>query len=230
MNCLIVDDNKLARNLMAQLLKNFAHLNLIAECEDPVQALEIMKKEKVDLIFLDIEMPKMTGLEFLSILDTKPLIILITAKPEYAVEAFEHNVVDFLVAPIKTDRLAKAIQRADELFEAQPASLEASTKDYVFIKEKSVLTKLHFQDMLYLQALGDYVTIFTASKKNTLRLNLRIAEEKLPKNLFVRVHRSYLVNIDKIDSIDDNTAIIQKHFIPIGDNYKQILLKRLNLL
>ena len=230
MNCIIVDDNKMARTVVREMLSQFDYLKLIAECEDPIQAINIMKKETIDLIFLDVEMPKMTGLEFLKSLEKRPLIILITAKTDYAVEAFEYNVVDYLVTPIKEERFIKALNRAQELFESSQNTIEISNKDFIFIRDKNILTKIKTSDIFYIQALGDYVTIHTSAKKYTVRLNLRIAESKLPPERFVRVHRSYIVAIDKVDSMEENTVYVDKTPIPVGDMYRSAFLKKLNLL
>jgi len=230
MNCLIVDDNKMARTVVKEMLLEFDFMNLVAECEDPVQAINIMKKEKIDLIFLDIEMPKMTGLEFLKSLEKRPLIILITAKKDYAVEAFEYNVVDFLVTPIREERFVKALNKAQELFESKQKTVEIPEKDFIFIRDKNTLTKIKTSDILFIQALGDYATIHTFNKKYTVRLILKNAEEKLPADKFMRIHRSYIVAIDKVDSMEENSVYINKVLIPVGDMYRSNFIKKLNLL
>ncbi len=230
MNCLIVDDNIMARALVKEMLSHFEYLNLIAECENPLEAINIMKRDTIDLVFLDIEMPKMNGLEFLGSLETRPLIILITAKAEYAVKAFEYNVVDYLVSPIKEERFIKAVNRAQSLFDSSKNTIELPGKDFIFIREKNVLTKIRTSEILYIQALGDYISIHTYTKTYTVRLNLKIAEEKLPSDRFFRLHRSYIVAIDKVDSMEENTVSINNKLIPVGDMYRTVFMRKLNLL
>ncbi|HVA97954.1 MAG TPA: LytTR family DNA-binding domain-containing protein [Bacteroidia bacterium] len=230
MNCIIVDDNKMARTAVKEMIAQFDYLNIIAECENPIEAINIMKKEQIDLIFLDIEMPKMTGLQFLKSLEKRPLIILITAKPNYAVEAFEYNVVDYLVTPIKEERFIIAINRAQELFENSQNTVQIANKEFFFIHDNKALTKIKTSDILYIQANGDYASIHTFTKKYTVRLNLRVAQEKLPTEKFIRIHRSYIISIDKIDSMEENTVYINKIPIPVGDMYKSTFLKKLNLI
>lgn len=230
MNCLIVDDNVLSRTLIKKMISQFDHLKIVGECEDAISALNFLKKESVDLMFLDVEMPKMSGLEFLKSLENKPLVILITAKKEYAVEAFEHNVVDYIVTPITEERFIKAINRAEKLFDLNAPKIENFDKDYIFVKDKGILTKILISEIQYLQALGDYVCIYTKTKKFTVRLNLQIAEEKLPSDKFCRIHRSYMVAIDQIDSVEENIVFIDKHPIPVGEVYKSDFLSKINLL
>lgn len=229
MNCIIVDDNPMARLFLKEMIARFDSLNLIAECEDPIKAINIIKKEQVDLILLDIEMPNMTGLEFLKSLDKHPLVILITAKPDYALEAFEYNIVDYLVTPFKDERFVRAINKAQELFESSAKTFEQSNHDYIFVRDKGVLTKITTDNILYIQALGDYVTIFTKDKKYTVRLSLSSAYEKLSHQKFMRVHRSYIIAIDKVDFIEENMVSINQSNIPLSDLYRAELIKRINL-
>jgi two-component system LytT family response regulator len=230
MNCIIVEDNKMQRIALKLLVSQLDSLTLIAECENPIQAINVLEKEEVDLILLDIEMPKMTGLEFLKSRKKRPLIILITAKKDYALEAFEYNVVDYLLKPIKEDRFIKAVDRAKELFENSQGAADFSNKEFVFVRHKGVLTKIEMEDIIYIQALGDYVTIHTATSKYTVHLSLLSLEEKLPENKFFRIHRSYIVALNKVDSVEGTTASVKKNQIPIGDVYHASLLKKLNLL
>ena len=229
MNCIIVDDNKMARTVLKHFVRQIEFLNLIGECENVMQASNLLSKEKIDLLLLDVEMPKMSGIDFLKSVNNHPLAILITANAEYAVEAFECNVVDFLVKPVKEDRFLKAVLRAKEIFESNERPLEID-KEYFFIREKGISAKLMIADILYIQALGDYITIFTADKKHTIHYTLSAIEKELPAAKFLRVHRSYLLALDKVDTVENDTAYINKRPIPIGDTQKQVLMKRLNLL
>lgn len=232
MNCIIVDDNKMARAATKQLVAQVDFLNLVQECSSPVEAFNYLKKETVDLIFLDIEMPEMSGIELIKNLKQHPLIILITAKKEYAVEAFELNVADYIVKPVNLSRFMIAVSRAKEIFDSKDQKLETNEeeKDYIFVRSDSVLTKINIKEIIYIQAMGDYVNIFTPEKRHTVHITLKGMEEKLPNHLFYRLHRSYLIAINHIDNVEENTAYIGKHPIPIGEQYKKELLIKINLI
>ncbi len=230
MNCIIVDDNKLARAILNDLVSAYDSIDVIAECADTFEAKNVLDKEQVDLILLDVEMPKMTGLDFIKTLKNPPLIILVTAKEHYAVEAFEHNVVDYIVKPVNEQRLMKALDRAQEIFSSRTKTVESADKDFMFIRDKGVLTKLKMDDILFIKALGDYVTIHTPAKNYTIHVNLRTIEEKLPAGKFFRLHRSYIIALDKVDTVEQDTVYISKNPIPIGEQQKPALLDRLNLI
>jgi two-component system, LytTR family, response regulator len=232
MDCIIIDDSKMARTAVKQLVSQIDFLNLKKECSSPVEAFNYLKTEDVDLIFLDVEMPEMTGIELIKNLKSRPIIILITSKKEYAVEAFELNVADYLIKPVSMPRFMVAVDRAKELFDSKDEKIEVNEndKDYIFIRSNSVLAKLNLNDILYVQALGDYVNIFTDTKHHMVHCTLKSIEEKLPAGKFFRLHRSYIVAIRHIDHIEEGTAYVLKHAIPIGDQYKKELFKRLNLI
>ena len=230
MKCIIVDDTKAARAAIKQLITQVDFLELLTEFDNGVDAFNFLKKEDVDLIFLDVEMPNMSGIEFLKSLEKRPIVILNTAKKEYAAEAFELNVADYLVKPLTLPRFLTATNRAKEIFDSKSHSVDTTEKEYIFIRANGVLTKVQIKDIQYIQALGDYVNIYAEDKRHTVHLNLRAIEEKLPAELFYRIHRSYLINIDKITSIEKETAYIVKHPIPIGEAYKSALLKKVNLI
>jgi two-component system LytT family response regulator len=232
MKCIVVDDSKLARMELKLLIAQVDFLSLEAECENPIDAFNYLQKEAIDLVFLDVEMPGMTGIDMIKNLDKRPMIILITAKTDYAVEAFELNVVDYIVKPVDMSRFIKTVHRAKELFEAshQKVELNEKEKEYIFVRSNSILTKIKIANITYLQALGDYVNIFTADKRYVVHITLRSIEEKLPKGSFYRMHRSYLVALDQIDSVEENTAYIGKHPLPIGEQFKKQLLVELNLI
>lgn len=231
MNCIIVDDNKLARTSLKILIGQIDFLNIKEECSDAMEAYNYLKKEPVDLVFLDVEMPGMSGIELIKNLVKRPIIILITSKKNYAVEAFELNVADYIIKPVTLSRLTIAISRAKELFDHKDQLIDTNQKDkdFIFVRSNSILAKIKLSDIIYIQALGDYVNIITPSKRNTVHCTLRSMEEKLPVNKFYRLHRSYLVATDHIDSVEDNTAYIGKNQLPIGEQYKKELLRKLNL-
>jgi len=230
MNCIIVDDNKLARAAIKQLITEVDFLTLKEECENPVDAFNYLQKENIDLIFLDVEMPGMSGLELIKNLKKHPIIILISAKKNYAVEAFELNVADYIVKPVTINRFMTAVSRAKELFDKKDQKVDSDEKEYIFIRSNSVLTKIKIKEIVYIQALGDYVNIFTATKRHTVHITLKSMEEKLPKGMFYRLHRSYLVALDHIDNIEENTAYVGQHPLPIGEQFKKELLKKLHLI
>ena len=232
MKCLIVDDNKLARMAMKQLVSQVKSLELIAECSDAIEAYNHLASTDVDLLLLDIEMPDMTGLELTKKLGNKsPLIIFTTAKTDYAVEAFELNVVDYIVKPVSPARFVQAVEKAREALESPKGEVKASPdQDFVFVKDNGVLKKINVDDILYLEAMGDYVKVYTGQRFHVLHATLKSIEEKLPTAKFVRVHRSYIVSLNKIDFIQDGAITIGKASVPIADTYRSQLNRRLNLL
>lgn len=232
MNCLIVDDSKIARTALKELIKQVDFLKLKEECEDPMVAFNYLQKNSIDLVFLDVEMPGMSGIELIKNLEKKPIIILISAKPEYAVEAFELNVADYLTKPVNLPRFIHAISKAKELFESKGHKIEVNEKekDYIFVRSNSILNKIIINDILYIQALGDYVNIFLKDKRYTVHITLKEIEENLPSEKFYRLHRSYLVALDQVDKVEEGTVFIGKYPIPIGEQFKKEFLKRINLI
>ena len=230
MKCIIVDDNKAARTALKHLVSQVDFLEIMFECSSALEGYNILKRESIDLVFLDVEMPEMTGLELLKNLEKRPIVILITAKKEYAIEGFELNVADYILKPVALPRLMTAVSRAKEIFDSKTSQIDVSDKEFVFIRDKGVLTKLKIENIEYIQALGDYITIYTQEKKHTIHITLGAIEQKLPSDKFYRLHRSYLVALNKVDSVEQETAYINKHPIPIGEQYKKALLEKLNLI
>jgi two-component system, LytTR family, response regulator len=232
MNCIVVDDNKMARTAVKLMIAQFDFLTLKHECENAQDAINILNKEDIDLVFLDVEMPGMTGLELIKKLTTRPIFILISAKKEYAIEAFELNVADYLVKPVNLSRFTMAISRAKELYDHKHQQLDPSheDKEYIFAKANGVLSKIKINDIKYIKALGDYVCIYTTDKHYTIHSTLKSIEEKLPSSKFYRMHRSYLVALDQIETVEENAAYIGKQNLPIGEQFKKGLLQKLNLI
>jgi len=231
MKCLIVDDNKMARMALKQLVGQVPSLDLVAECNDATEALGYLNNTQVDLLLLDIEMPDMSGLELTQKLgNTRPLIIFTTAKKDYAVEAFELSVVDYLIKPIALPRLKQAIDKANETLESNKEEVKVEDQGFVFVKDNGILKRISIDDILFLEAMGDYVKVHTAQKFHVVHATLKSIEEKLPASKFIRVHRSYIVAINKIDFIQEGTISIGKTSIPVADTHKSNLNKRLNLL
>jgi DNA-binding LytR/AlgR family response regulator len=231
MRCLIVDDNQMARMAMKQLVNQVQMLELVGECSDAMQAYNYLRNDQIDLIFLDIEMPDMTGIELTKKLgNKKALIIFTTAKTDYAVEAFELNVVDYLVKPVSVPRFLQAVEKAKETLDSSKEEVKIEAQEFVFVKDNGILKKLNVEDILYLEAMGDYVKVHTPQKFHVLHSTLKSIEEKLPTTKFIRVHRSYIVALQKIDFIQDGVISIGKASIPVAETYKSALNKRLNLL
>jgi DNA-binding LytR/AlgR family response regulator len=231
MKCLIVDDNKMARMAMKQLVSQVKDLELSGECSTAIEAYNIVNKQKTDLLLLDIEMPGMTGLELSrNLKNYSPLIIFTTAKPDYAVEAFELNVVDYLLKPVSPARFVQAIERAKEVMESSHQDVTIEEKEFVFVRDNGVLKRIDINDIMFLEAMGDYVKVHTLQKFHIVHSTLKAIEEKLPLSKFMRVHRSYIVALNKIDFIEEGIINIGKNSIPVADAYRGTLNQRLNLL
>jgi DNA-binding LytR/AlgR family response regulator len=234
MTCIIVDDNPMARAALRQLTEHIDALEVVAEFENATTAYNFLQKQSVDALFLDIEMPDMTGLELLENLAERPPVVLCTSKREYAAEAFELNVVDYLVKPVSLPRFIAAIEKLKSYgITENDATIDASSKDihHIFIRANSALIRVDLADIYYIQALGDYVTFVTTGKKYTAHLTMQNIEKALPAPYFLRVHRSYIVNTHRIDAIEEGTMlIINKQVVPLGEQYKSNLMKKLNLL
>lgn len=231
MKCIIVDDNKMARMALKQMVGQMPTLELVAECSNAAEAQTQLSANGVDLVFLDIEMPDMSGIDLIKKLGIKkPLIVFTTAKKDYAVEAFELNVVDYLVKPIAQPRLEQAVEKAQETLESNKQELKVEEQNFVFVKDSGMLKRISIDDILFLEAMGDYVKVHTAPKFHVVHATLKSIEEKLPQTKFLRVHRSYIVAINKIDFIQEGTITIGKTTIPVADTHKANLGKRLNLL
>ncbi len=231
MNCLIVDDHVIARRVVSHLLQVDPALKLIAECENAAEAYRNLAVHKIDLLLLDIEMPGISGIELVKGLgDTRPLIIFITSKKDYAATAFDLNVVDFITKPITPDRFLIAINKAKEIHNIQNLFLNNQQDDFVFIRDSGVIRRIKLDDINYLEAKGDYVKIYLNEKVYSVHSSLKSIEDKLPGQTFLRVHRSFIINVGKIDTVEGNTLIMHKNFVPVSDAYKMILNKRIQIL
>lgn len=216
---------------LKQLINQVQNLELVAECNDAMETYNQLTANSIDLLFLDIEMPEISGIELIKKLgNKKPLIIFTTAKKDYAVEAFELNVVDYLVKPINLPRLIQAVEKAQEALDSNKEEVKVEAQGFVFVKDNGVLKRISIDDILFLEAMGDYVKVHTPGKFHVVHATLKSIEEKLPNTRFLRVHRSYIVAINKIDFIQEGTISIGKTTIPVADTHKSNLQKRLNLL
>lgn len=228
MNCLIIDDDSLSRRILEKCVNQVSDLKLIGSYENPIQAREIIVSQDIDLLLLDIEMPEMTGLELIDTLDDPPLIILVTSSKEYAVDAFDYNVVDYLVKPIEFSRFRTAVDKAIERTDS--VSTSEDDKNHVFIRTSSSITRLNLKEITYIEALGDYIKIYTESTKHILLSTMKSIESKLPKIEFARLHKSYIVRLDKVSTIDGNNIPMPNKNIPVSRTYKNDLISRLKFL
>ncbi len=240
--CIIIDDEPLAIGIIDSYCEDVGGLHVIGSFTNPLDATNILSKEKIDLVFLDIEMPQINGIDFLKTIDQKPLFIFTTAYPQYAIDGFELNAVDYLVKPIRFARFVKAINRAKELFELRNISKTkvsnvisaagsiASPDEFIFVKSEYDNVKIKLEDIRYIQGLKDYLKIHTRGGKPILTLmSFKSIESKLPTSNFLRVHRSFIVNVNCIDSIQRSKIVIEGIRIPLGDSYKEAFLKRVGL-
>ncbi len=233
MNCIIIDDDKLSRRILEEFIKKTEGLVLRYSFSDAVEAINVMKKDDdIELIFLDIEMPEMSGIDFLNSLKNPPQIIIFSSKGKYAIDAFEYDVTDYLLKPVTYSRFYKAVDKATTRFERN--KMNVLGKDEIFIKKNSTLVRLKYEDILWVEALENYVIFNTYKEKYTIHFTMKAIEQKLPSGKFTRVHRSYIVNTSSIDVIEDNSVIIKTEDgsknIPIGKSYKDKLMKDINLI
>lgn len=230
MNCIIIDDDEMSRNALKHLVSQVSYLNLTGVYTKASESLAVLDSRSVDLMLLDIEMPEINGFDFIKTIKEPPLTIFVTSKKEYAIEAFECNIIDYLVKPILLDRFFKAITKSKEIFETNKKNDASLSQDYLFVKVNGSIIKISTKEILWVEALGDYININTSEKKYTVHSTMKTMENKLGDDKFIRVHRSYIISIANINSIDDNIIVINNQLIPIGLVYKENLIKRLNLL
>ncbi|MBS1601153.1 MAG: response regulator transcription factor [Bacteroidetes bacterium] len=223
--CIITDDEPFARKGLQGYIQQIDFLDLRGTCENALELNSLLKQESVDLLFLDIEMPYMTGIEFLKNLPTRPRVIFTTAYEKYALQGFELEVLDYLLKPIPFDRFLKAANKAFDFFRQQQGSTPA--EDYIFVKADSKLEKIQFSDILFAEALENYVAIYTREKKIITHLALKMLQEKLPRTSFIQPHKSYIVAIDKINSIEGNILHIGAYQVPISKYQKEDVMEKI---
>lgn len=227
MKCIIVDDERPAIRLTKNYIEKLPFLELIGVCENGIEALELLNKHDIDLVFLDIQMPDLTGLDLIKALKNKPQIILITAYPDHAVEGFELAVTDYLVKPVSFDRFIKAVNRARDQHQKSDTA-PIIEQDHFFVKSNYKQIKVLFADILFIQGMGAYVDIRTTDKRYVVHQTMKKMKETLPENMFYRVHKSYLIPLDKIETVYGSTIEIQEHKIPIGKSYREAFLAKIN--
>ena len=231
MNCIIVDDDETSRVVLTNLISKIIDLNLIKACKDTKEAREVMKNVTLDLLFLDIEMPNETGVEFFDSITVKTDVIFITSQTKHAVKAFESDAVDYLVKPVNLDRLTKAVDKAKRrhLNENEDGTT-SSNEDYFFVKTKDQLEKVFYKNIKYIESSSGYVTFYNNSKNLLVNGTLKRVEEKLDSNNFIRVHRSYIVNLNRISGYSSDYIEIDSVKVPLSRLYKKNVVEILEKL
>jgi DNA-binding LytR/AlgR family response regulator len=232
MKCLIIDDEPLARTLMESYVRRMEKLTLVKSCSNALEAFPILQQKQIDLVFLDIQMPQLTGIDLLKSLKDKPKVILTTAYREYAAEAYDLDVIDYLLKPLTFDRFLRAVgkiyQSGPLITDDNPVIKSSFEEAYIFLREDREMVKVFLKDILYIESLRDYVKVKTATNQIISYQKISFLEQKLPEKEFVRVHRSFIVSIDKVSSFTFGSVKIGGIEVPIGRNYKQQALKVLN--
>lgn len=230
MKALIVDDNDIARTTLAHLAKQVPNLTIVNEYSNAIEAYNHLQNNQVDLIFLDIEMPEMTGIELTKNLAGKDIIIIFTSSnKDYALEAFELNIADYILKPVMPARFLQAVSKAQSILESRKEDVEVTKDEFLFVRDSSITRRLRLDDIFYAEAMGDYVKFYTREKMFAIHGKMKTAEERLPKDHFIRVHRSYIVSVGKIDTLQDGGIMINGKFIPVADAYRRALNTRMNV-
>ena len=214
--CIITDDEPMARKGLRGYIEKIEFLTLVGECEDAIQLNTMLKNQQVDLIFLDIEMPEMTGLELLSNITNPPKVIIVSAYEQYALKGYEFEVVDYLLKPVSFDRFLKSANRIQALLQTE----QKEADDYIFVKSDKQLKKILFKDILFIESMENYVIIQTVSSKEIVYTTLKQIHESLPQDIFQQTHRSYIVNINQVNAIDGNLLNVNSYKIPVARNLK----------
>lgn len=236
MRCLIIDDKPLAIDILADYTSKIPFMELAAVTTNPIEGLSIIREQKIDLVFLDIQMPELTGLQFMKILDKQCMVILTTAYAEYALDGFEHDVIDYLLKPIAFERFYKAAEKAlrhlkqggSQNAPIDESQLPATASEFLFIKTEHRIQKVNTRDILYIEALQNYVSLNTLAGRVMSLQSLKKIEEQLPQNEFVRVHKSYIVSLRHISSVERSRIFIGDTIIPVGDSYRDAFYKLIN--
>jgi len=230
MKALIVDDNDIARTTLAHLAKQVPNLTIVSEYSNAIEAYNHLQNNQVDLIFLDIEMPEMTGIELTKNLSGKDIIIIFTSSnKDYALEAFELNIADYILKPVMPARFLQAVSKAQSILESRKEEVEVTKDEFLFVRDSNIIRRLKLDDIFYAEAMGDYVKFYTKEKMFAIHGKMKTAEERLPKDHFIRVHRSYIVSVGKIDTLQDGGIMINGKFIPVADAYRKALNTRMNV-
>ena len=232
--CLLVDDEDLALDIMEEYIKRIDYLQLEGRCKSAVEALSVLNSKKIDLLFLDIQMPGLTGIQLLRNISNPPTVIFTTAYSEYALESYDLEALDYLIKPIPFERFIKAVNRYFKLKKHDyqiPEKKEQSNTDqaFIFVKSEKKMVKVFLHEILYIESLRNYVSIYQENGQEIITLNtISNIEEKLPETNFLRIHRSFIIAIDKIESFTSSLVQVEQKYIPIGRNYKSMVMDVLN--
>ncbi|WP_028889266.1 LytR/AlgR family response regulator transcription factor [Tenacibaculum ovolyticum] len=231
MNCIIVDDEKTARVIIKTLCNQISSLKVVDEFSNAMDAIKFLNSNDIDLIFLDIHMPSFNGLDFIKTLKNPPKIILTTSDPKFAIEAFEYDfIVDYLLKPVEFPRFEKAIKKAQKHKSEKASEIISENTNDFYVNIDRRLIKIDLPSIYLIEAKGDYINIKTENKNYVVHSTLKKIEEKLPESLFLKIHRSYIINVKKIIDIEDNSVLIKREVIPVSRSNRPELMKRLNLL
>ena len=225
LSCIIVDDEPVARKILNEFVEKVPFLDLHGKFENATKAREYLQNNETDLMFLDIEMPKVSGLQFLQNTEIKSLVILTTAFPQYALEGYELDIIDYLLKPFAYSRFLKAVQKAKDYYDLKNATAANLFSDYIFVKSEKRIEKVEVKDILYIESLGNYVTIYADNKKIIAYLTMKSLESQLPVSEFIKIHQSYMVNCSKINAIEGNEIKLNNKSLPISRNYKDLVMK-----
>ncbi len=225
LRCLAIDDEPLALELLEDNISTVPYLQLVASCSNPLEAMKVLKEQPVDLIFLDIQMPGLTGLQFIQSLAQKPMFILITAYEKYALDSYSLDVVDYLVKPVSLERFIKACNKAWELFGLKTKGVNAvkeNVPDYIFVNVEYSLVKVVVSNIVWIEGLKDYIKIHLhdTTKPIVTRMNMKAMEDDLPNSKFIRIHKSYIVSVDYITTVRKSSVFIKDLELPVGENYR----------
>lgn len=232
--CMIVDDEPLACELMRGHIEKLENFEIVADCHNAMKALSVLREKHVDLIFMDIQMPQITGIEFLKTLKHPPKVIFTTAYREYALEGFELDVVDYLLKPITFERFLKSVNKYYQMCQDQVQVVPNATSEkvmedsFIYVKENKKVIKVYLSEIRYIEGLSEYVQIYTEKRKIITKTSMALMEEKLPTENFLRIHKSYIVPVNKIEAFTANTIEIHGKELPIGRNFKNAVLNALN--
>lgn len=231
MNCIIVDDEPLARDILETYVTQISYLTLVKSCKNAFEALAALQEQTIDIVFIDIQMPDISGVKFIETLTNPPLVIFTTAYSHYALNGFELNAVDYLLKPISLERFLKATQKAKDLFDLKHVKkpIVENENEFIFVKADYQTIKINYKDILYIEGLKDYVKIYTTKKMIMTLLNIKNILEKLPDSQFIRIHKSYIVSIAAIEKIDRNRIVFGEKRIPIGDSFKDEFHLKMNI-
>jgi len=236
-NCLIIDDEPLARDLMRSHIEKLENFEIVAECADAMKAMQELRDKKVDLMFMDIQMPQITGIEFLKTLKNPPRVVITTAYREYAIDGFELDVVDYLLKPITFERFLKSVNKYYQVAqdELQPATntnfpdQNPIEEAFIYVKENKRVIKVYLNEIFYIEGLSEYVQIHTGNKKIVTKTSMTNMAEKLPSEEFIRIHKSYIVSTSKIEAFTASCIEIPGKVLPIGRSYKNTVIDALQL-